>query len=96
MTDPFPFIMFNSFAFLTSWLDPSDEDDKEDEFKVSSAYVASSDIHSGSTKMDNFLCSCDSLSLLFLWILFYILNVFQTELNTSNFGVEVNIQYLNH
>ena len=62
--------MFYSFASDTSWLDPSDDNDNEDEFKVSSTYVNSGDIHSGPTKMNNILCSWDSTSLLFLWIIF--------------------------
>lgn len=46
------FVVSDSFAFGTSWLDHSDVDDNEDEFKVSTTCVSSGDILSGSTKMN--------------------------------------------
>lgn len=52
MPDSFAFVMSDSFAFGTSWFDHSDDDDNEDEFKVSTTCVSSGDILSGSTKMN--------------------------------------------
>ena len=57
MLDSFAFVMTNSFNFDTSRFGLSDDNDKEDAFKVSYTWGSSDDILSGSIKMNKFLCN---------------------------------------